>query len=98
VRIQSFRGVLAVAPIILSLLACQLPAGGTPVYVDMRAGEFWSGDAKLLEVSDDETRCRIAARDKTLVVKERWVDCANVHAKSVRQRATPEASPKSSFR
>jgi hypothetical protein len=83
------------------LLACQMPSGGTPVFVDMRAGDFWSGEAKLLEVSDDQQRCRVAVRSRSLVVRKRWVDCAYVHARSVDHRATApvlETSPKSTFK
>ncbi len=83
------------------LLACQLPSGGTPVFIDMRAGNFWSGEAKLLEVSDDQQRCRVAVRSRSLVVREHWVECAHVHARSVSHRASSpalETSPKSSFK
>jgi hypothetical protein len=83
------------------LLACQMPNGGTPVFVDMRAGDFWSGEGKLLEVSDDQKLCRVAVRSRSLVVRDRWVDCAHVHTKSVRHRADApayETSPKSSFK
>ena len=58
----------------------------------MRAGNFWSGHGKLLEVSDDQSRCRVSVRHRSMVVQERWVDCAHVHAKSVRHSATPQAS------
>lgn len=75
------------------LAGCQMPSGGTPVFVDMRAGNFWSGDGKLLEVSEDQRRCRVAVRDRALYVRHMWVDCHFVHAKSVRDRA-----PESSFR
>ena len=94
----------SLAPLLVSallLLCCQMPSGGTPVFVDMRAGKFWSGDAKLLEVSDDQQRCRVAVRSRSLVVSKRWVDCAHVHSKSSHHRAsspTLETSPKSSFR
>lgn len=84
-----------------ALLACQLPSGGTPVFVDMRAGDFWSGEGKLLEVSADQQRCRVAVRSRTLEVRERWVDCAHVHARSsVHRSAAPvvETSPKSSLK
>ena len=74
------------------LLACQLPTGGTPVFVDMRAGNFWSGNGKLLEVSDDEKLCRVSVRHRSMVVQEQWVDCAYVHSKSVRHSAPPQAS------
>ncbi len=63
----------------LSLCGCLLPARGTPVFVDARAGRFWDGKGMLLEVSDDEQRCRVAVRDRALVVQNRWVDCRSVH-------------------
>jgi hypothetical protein len=78
-----------------------MPNGGTPVFVDMRAGDFWSGEGKLLEVSDDEKRCRVALRGRSLVVSERWIDCTHVHTRSIRHRADApgyETSPKSSFK
>jgi len=49
-----------------------MPAKGTPVFVDMRAGRFWSGEGLLLEVNEDETRCRVAVRDRALVVHKMW--------------------------
>jgi len=79
--------------ILLSLLGlfglgCAMPVQGTPVFVDMRAGRFWSGEGMLHEVSQDEDRCRVSVRDSTLVVRERWVLCRYVHARSIRDRAT----------
>lgn len=68
----------------LLLGACLVPARGTPVQVDMRAGSFWSGDGQLLEVSDDRQRCRVVVRDRSLVVRERWVSCDFVHARNSR--------------
>lgn len=68
-------------------LGCVMPAQGTPVFVDMRAGRFWSGEGMLHEVSGDEERCRVSVRDSSLVVRERWVLCRYVHARSIRDRA-----------
>jgi hypothetical protein len=73
------------------LAGCLIPKGGTPVFVDMRAGNFWSGDGKLLEVSEDQRRCLVAVRDRALYVRHIWVDCHYVHAKSVRDRARSES-------
>lgn len=56
-----------------------MPSQGTPVWVDSRSGRYWNGKGKLLEVSPDQKRCRIAARDVALIVRERWVDCTAVH-------------------
>lgn len=72
----------------LAALGCVMPAQGTPVFVDMRAGRFWSGEGMLHEVSDNDERCRVSVRDSTLVVRERWVLCRYVHARSIRDRAT----------
>jgi len=83
------------------LLGCQMPNGGTPVFVDMRAGNYWSGQAKLIEVSQDQKRCLVVVRSRSLVVREQWVDCAHVHTRSSHHRAASpafEASPKSSFK
>ena len=60
---------------------CLLPNAGTPVWVDGRAGSFWSGKGRLLEVSEDRLRCRVAVRDRALFVHERWVACASVHTR-----------------
>ena len=73
----------------VALIGCQMPAGGTPVFVDMRAGNFWDGNGKLLEVSDDRQRCYVAVRDRALYVRKMWVDCASVHATSIRDGAAP---------
>lgn len=69
---------LAVA-LLLILGGCQLPTRGTPVFVDTRAGGFWSGEGVLTEVSEDERRCRVSVRDRALLVRDRWVDCRFVH-------------------
>jgi hypothetical protein len=76
--------------LLLGLLAagCAMPAQGTPVFVDMRAGRFYSGEGMLHEVSPDEERCRVSVRDPSLVVRERWVLCRYVHARSIRDRAS----------
>ena len=79
-------------PSLLALLlvaGCLMPAKGTPVFVDMRAGRFWSGECLLLEVNEDETRCRVAVRDRALVVHKMWVDCTYVHATKVQQPVAP---------
>ena len=75
---RTLRIVLAllwVAP----LSGCLMPNEGTPVFIDMRAGEFWSGKGMLVEVTPDEQRCRVAVRDKALVVHHVWTDCSRVH-------------------
>jgi hypothetical protein len=63
----------------LATAGCLMPRSGTPVWVDARAGDFWSGAGMLIEVSDDRLRCRVAVRDRALFVHDRWVECASVH-------------------
>ncbi len=63
----------------LLLGACLMPKG-TPVYVDRRAGKHWSGNGRLLEVSEDKRLCRVALRTTALVVEKKWVSCRYVHA------------------
>jgi hypothetical protein len=59
---------------------CVLPAG-RPIIVDRRAGDYWSGDGVLLEVSPDGTECKVAVRNDALFVEKRWVACKFVHEK-----------------
>ena len=87
-----FRRLLPSLIVLLLLAGCQMPPKGTPVFVDMRAGRFWSGEGLLLEVNEDETRCRVAVRDRALVVKKMWVDCTYVHATKVQHQASPDDS------
>jgi hypothetical protein len=77
------------APLALALLlavgaaaaGCVMPRG-QDVVVDKRAGDdVWTGNAVLLEVSADRTRCRIAVRTNALFVERRWVDCRYVHSR-----------------
>jgi hypothetical protein len=78
---------LAVTPVLLAALAtggCLLPNGGTPVFVDARAGRFWSGKGLLTEVNADQKRCKVAIRDRALFVHHMWVDCTTVHPRSGR--------------
>jgi hypothetical protein len=63
---------------------CMLPSKGTPVFVDVRAGDFWSGDGLLTEVSPDKRKCRVSVRDRALVVQDLWVDCERVHGRDQR--------------
>ena len=73
------------APLAAALLCaiaaagCLMPNGGTPVFVDARAGDFWSGKGLLTEVSPDQKRCKVAIRDRALFVHELWVECTSVH-------------------
>ena len=78
---------LAVTPVLIAALAaggCLLPNGGTPVFVDARAGSFWSGKGLLTEVNPDQKRCKVAIRDRALFVHHLWVDCTTVHPRSGR--------------
>jgi hypothetical protein len=63
----------------LASTGCLLPNGGTPVFVDSRAGSFWSGKGLLTEVSPDQKKCKVAIRDRALFVHRLWVDCKTVH-------------------
>jgi hypothetical protein len=63
---------------------CLMPNRGTPVYVDGWAGDFWSGKGMLLEVSPDQRRCKVAVRDRALVVRRLWVDCTSLHPRKRR--------------
>jgi hypothetical protein len=56
-----------------------LPRQGTLAFVDADAGDFWSGKAVLVEVSEDQRECRVVVRDATLIIRERWVSCQDVH-------------------
>jgi hypothetical protein len=60
---------------------CVLPSG-VPIIVDRRAGDYWSGDGVLLEVSQDGTQCHVAVRNDALFVEKRWVACKFVHEKN----------------
>lgn len=68
----------------LFAFGCLVPAKGTPVHVDLRAGDFWSGEGQLLQVSDDEQQCLVAIRGTSLLVTERWVRCDTVHPRNSR--------------
>ena len=74
--------------IVLGLLAAAVLSGcvmptGTEVIVDRRGANFFSGNAILLEVSEDRQSCRVAARNNALIVEKRWVPCIYVHATRV---------------
>jgi len=70
--------VLVAAICLLTVSSC-LPTKGTLVFVDGDAGRFWSGKGVLTEVSPDETKCRVVVRDSTLITRDRWVNCNDVH-------------------
>ena len=55
---------------------------GQEVVVDRRGGnDVFTGNAVLLEISDEGLRCRVAVRNNALFVEKRWVDCRFVHAR-----------------
>lgn len=81
---RSARLTLLLVP--LCLAGCLMPSKGTPVFVDHRAGDFWSGKGLLLEVSEDRLECKVAIRDRALFVHQRWVRCASVHTRSASAR------------
>jgi hypothetical protein len=59
---------------------------GTPVIVEARTGRYWSGNGVLLEVSEDQRRCRVAVRNAGLIVEKKWVACRWVHSAPPRSR------------
>jgi hypothetical protein len=69
---------LAAAACLLTTSSC-LPSRGTPVFVDRDAGKYWSGKGVLVEVSPDETQCRVVVRDSVLITRDRWVRCNDIH-------------------
>jgi hypothetical protein len=38
----------------------------------------------LVEVSPDQTQCRVIVRDTYLIKRDRWVPCINVHPRRER--------------
>jgi hypothetical protein len=81
---MSLRGQirLALCVLLLAFGGCLMPAQGTPVFVDHRAGSFWSGKGMLLDTKDENTRCMVAVRDRALIVHQRWVECRWVHERT----------------
>jgi hypothetical protein len=76
---RSLRSLILAAACGLAVAGCLMPTAGTPVWVDSRAGDFWSGAGILTEVSEDKLSCHVAVRDRALFVHHRWVACASVH-------------------
>lgn len=77
---RHLRSAVALLPL-LGSLGCLMPTRGTPVFVDVRAGRFWTGEAVLLEVTPDNEECYVAVRDRALIVRKLWVECKRVHPK-----------------
>lgn len=78
------RLALALPALCLGAAGCLMPARGTPVFVDLRAGDFWSGKGLLLEVSEDQRRCKVSVRDRALFVRTFWTDCRSLHPRRER--------------
>jgi len=76
-RMRLVAGIALLAS--LALAGCLMPNRGTPVFVDSRTGDYWSGKGLLLEVSPDRYQCRVAVRDRALFVHDKWVPCNSVH-------------------
>ena len=70
---------LSATLLLLPLFGCLMPNKGTPVFIDMRGGAFWSGKGLLVEVTPDKQRGRVAIRDRALIVRRVWTDCTRVH-------------------
>lgn len=83
-RMLRFRSLVLCSTAALALGGCLMPNRGTPVFVDSRAGNYWSGKGWLLEVSPDRTRCHVAVRDVALIVRKPWVPCTSVHERRLR--------------
>lgn len=83
-RRRSRFSLLLLAALLCVCSGCLMPRRGTPVFVDLRAGDFWSGNGLLLEVSEDRSLCKVAVRDRALMVRKLWVDCAWIHPQSTR--------------
>jgi hypothetical protein len=64
----------------LAAAGCVMPAG-EEVVVDRRGGRVFTGNAVLLEISEEGTRCRVAVRNNAMFVEKRWVDCRYVHSR-----------------
>ncbi len=83
-RIARTSGILLALLLLVLHSGCLMPNKGTPVFIDMRAGEFWSGEGMLVEVTPDKRRCRVAVRDRALIVRHVWSDCTRVHPRQGR--------------
>jgi hypothetical protein len=68
-----------VVALALCTSGCLMPNGGTPVFVDARAGSYWSGKGLLTEVSPDKKQCYVHVRDRALIVRKLWIPCTSIH-------------------
>ena len=77
------RTSIAIGACLLGTSGC-IGNKGTPVFVDFGAMEVWSGKGMLVEVSTDQTPCRVIVRDSVLIRRDRWVPCIYVHERRER--------------
>ena len=80
---RSLRRAIAALACLLGSSGC-ISNDGTPVFVDYGALEVWSGKGMLVEVSPDQTQCRVIVRDAYLIKRDRWVSCIHVHPRRER--------------
>jgi hypothetical protein len=80
---RSLGCAIAMAACLLCAPGC-ISNRGTPVFVDYGALEVWSGEGMLVEVSPDQTQCRVIVRDDYLIKRDRWVPCIHVHPRQER--------------
>ena len=81
--VRSLCRVIATGACLLYASGC-ISNDGTPVHVDYAALEVWSGKGMLVEVSPDQTQCRVIVRDSYLIRRDRWVPCIHVHPRRER--------------
>ncbi len=82
-NVRSLRRAIATAACLLGASGC-ISNDGTPVFVDYAALDVWSGKGMLMEVSPDQTQCRVIVRDEYLIKRDRWVSCIHVHPRRER--------------
>jgi hypothetical protein len=82
-KVRSLRCVIAMLACLPWASGC-ISNDGTPVFVDYGALEVWSGKGMLVEVSPDQTQCRVVVRDDYLIKRDRWVPCIHVHPRRER--------------
>jgi hypothetical protein len=76
--VRSLCRAIATAACLLGASGC-ISNDGTPVFVDYAALDVWSGKGMLMEVSPDQTHCRVIVRDNYLIRRDRWVPCIHIH-------------------
>jgi hypothetical protein len=82
-NVRSLRRAIATAACLLGASGC-ISNDGTPVFVDYAALDVWSGKGRLMEVSPDQTECRVIVRDNYLIRRDRWVPCIHIHPRRER--------------